>query len=180
MKNYTVKHTSKLTMVSAVFKRGGMSETLQYEFQGALTETSIDAVYNNLSKSQRDSLNINKNSFKQFIRAIKLKHPECSNSTAYRGAGSLLNEEKVYLASRLSAHIGITSNESVKRTIGYGTINEGKYTDLVKDKPNAILVKSENLIYWVNNGFIIAFKTTPVNRTRSGQDMYIYVTLLIS
>ena len=180
MKNYTVKHTSKTTMISVTFKRGAMSETLQYELQGVLTETAVDSVYNDLSKSQKDSLNTNKNSFKQFIRAIKLKHPENKPTSEYRGVGVLMAEEKTFLASRLAPYLGITSNASANATIGYGTIDAVKYNRQIKANPNGIEVPDENLIYWENNGFVTAFKTRPIHQTPGGQDMYIYVTLLIS
>ena len=179
MSNYTLAYTSKTTLISVDFKRYGFKETLQYELDGVLKESEIKKVYDSLRDSQKESLNVNKNSFKQFVRAIKLRYPQ-ARMVADDSVGKMLTEESVLLASRLSKHIGITSNDSAKMTIGRDTLNASKYKELISSKGTGTTIAKENIIYWENNGFVMAFSSKPIYKTASGVDMYIYVILLVS
>ena len=93
---------------------------------------------------------------------------------------ALTSEEKTLIASRLSKHLGISSDDSVKMTMGYGSIPAKKYKTQIANKENGTLLKDENIIYWENQGFVYAVSTKPLYKTDSNVDMYIYVILLVS
>lgn len=179
MSNYTLSHTSQTTLISMDFKRSGFKETMQYEFAGLLTESQVKSVYNELSEHQRKTISTNKNSFKQFIRALKMKNPVV-RGIKKDSIAALINEEKTLIASRISKHLGITSNDSAKMTVGYGSINANKYKTQIAKKKSGTLLKDENILYWENKGFVYAVSTNPLYKTDSNADMYIYVILLVS
>lgn len=179
MTNYTLNHTAKTTLISMDFKRNGFKETMQYEFAGLLTQSQVKSVYDELSEHQRNTLSTNKNSFKQFIRALKMKNPVIRDINK-DSIAALTSEEKTLIASRLSKHLGISSDDSVKMTMGYGSIPAKKYKTQIANKENGTLLKDENIIYWENQGFVYAVSTKPLYKTDSNVDMYIYVILLVS
>lgn len=181
MSTYTLNNTSKTTLISVEVKKGGFKETLQYEFNQILTKNDIAKVYDMLSDVQKSTLTSNKNSFKQFIRAIKMRFPVPTESSSKDGVISvLLREEKTLIASRISKHIGLSSNVASKSVIGFGTIDNAKYDRLVSTSTSGTVIEEDNIIYWVNDGFVMAIKTQPSYQTESKTDMYIYVTLLVS
>ena len=179
MSNYTLSHTAKTTLISMDFKRRGFKETMQYEFAGLLTQSQVKSVYDELSEQQRKTISTNKNSFKQFIRALKMKNPVV-RGIKKDSIATLVSEEKILIASRLSKHLGISSNDSAKMMMGHGSINAKKYKTQIANKESGTLLKDENIIYWENQGFVYAISTKPLYKTDSNVDMYIYVILLVS
>ena len=161
------------------FERGGFKETMQYEFPGLLTEHQVKRVYDELSEHQRKTLSTNKRSFKQFIRAIKMKNTSLQGKDS-DSIARLVSEEKALIASRLSKYLDISSNDAAKMTMGYGTLNARKYKIHIANNEGGTLLEDENIIYWENNGFVFAVSTSPSYKTNSNVDMYIYVILIVS
>lgn len=181
MSNYTLTHTSKTTLLSVKMSKNGFTDIAQYEFQQLLSESDIAKIYEDLSDVQKKTLNINKNTFKQFVRAISMRFPvETKAKSATAVVSALVREEKSLIASQMGKPLGITSNEATDSIVGYGTIDGKKYDRLIKDSKTGTLLEENNLIYWTNENFIMAVKTKPSYQTSSNTDMYIYVTLLVS
>lgn len=180
MKPYTLTHSAKKTLIAVTYKKGGFSEILQFEFRGLLTDHEVNKVYNDLSDEQKKTLDTNKNVFKQFIRAINLRYPTATKTDTPTAKSKLLAEQKTFISSRLAKYLNIGSNDAAKATIGFGTISDEKMNKQIKNKDDGILLESEDLTYWNNNGFVFVVKNTPIYTTESGNDVYIYVILLLS